>query len=162
MILAGGVMVVIIAVAIFALGGKGDQNDQGSNNQEPAKKATAASRESNTPSTGKAGKKPDRPAPTVDAAQMALARKYLKEGKALYNKAMADYKAGNGPINHAKLQDCKAVLDKGRHIFDDVTLWDEEATMEDWAYPGHLDVSLKLWGDLSKVYAKAHKISRAK
>lgn len=162
MILAGGVLVLIIAVAIFALGGKGNQNDDNNNQPEPAKKVAATDAGHSTPSSGKAGKKPDRPAPRLNDAQLAQARTYLKQGKALYNNAMAAYKGGEGPIDHEKLQECKAVLDKGRSIFDEVTEWDEEATMEGWEYPGYVQDYLKLWNDLSKVYAKAHKISRAK
>ncbi len=162
MILAGLVLVGIIVMAVIALGGKGKKDEGTADPQNQTAKAPPAKTAPKSRSRGRAGKKPDRPAPRLDAAQLAQARAYLKEGKALYNDAIRSWKSGAGAIDHEALQECKAVLEKGRSIFDEVTEWDEEATMEDWEAPGYVQDYLSLWQKLTKVFAKAHKISRSK
>jgi len=161
MILAGLVLVAIIVVVILAVGGKAKQEpDQGTaKTQTPATMPKSSPRE--PVGHGKAGKKPDRPAPRLSSEQLAKARGWLAQGKKIFNDAQTSRKSG-AAVDQEKLQQCKAALEKGRGIFDDVLAWDEEATLEGWASPAYVQEYLALWQKLTLIFNKAQKISRAK
>lgn len=161
MILAGLVLVAIIVVVILAVGGKGKQEPDPGTANTPPRTTTPASPTPEPVGRDKPGKKPDRPAPRLDSSQLAQARAFLAEGKRLFNEAQRNRSSGNA-VDHEKLQECKAVLEKGRRIFDPVLEWDEEASMEGWQSPAYMQEYLRLWQKLTQVFTKAHKLSRAK
>lgn len=161
MILAGLVLVAIIVVVILAVGGKGKQEPDQGTSKTQAPTTTPSSSSSEPVGRGKAGKKPDRPAPRLTSEQLAQARAYLAQGKKIFNDAQTSRKSG-AAVDHEKLQQCKATIEKGRGIFDEVLEWDEEATLEGWASPAYVQEYLALWQKLTKVFTKAHKLSRAK
>lgn len=103
--------------------------------------------------SGTPGKTPDRPAPEVTAEMLAeWDRLYIQAKEEFNNYQRKHLKGEDGDMVHAGK--AKELVDQIFASMDEALIWEEEATMEDWAKPAGIEAMLKRFKKYSTLEKK--------
>ena len=168
LLLFGGLAAAGLVVGlVFLIGGGSGGAGKGGTDASPAKPASASPQSGTPPSSSpsggapKAGKTPDRPAPTIDPASLALAQQHYDTAKDKVNEGERARQSGDSGTYTAALQVAFQELESQRDALRPFTDWLEEADMGDWALPAEYTALQRKLGEYDKLFQRVKKLKQS-
>lgn len=163
-----GVALVVVLVFVLSRGGSdaaaATSTPPAAGGAPPAADARGTRAEDPDLSGGteRAGKTPDRPAPSIAAADMQRAEEHYRAAVEKWNDSQRSRNAGDQTAYAQALDDAFEELQKQREALRTYTDWFEEADLGDWAMPAEYDVLQQKLDVYDRLYQRVKKLKQVR